>query len=228
MKKILMSSLTVTLVAFMVFPSISGADSAVNEGQVVDSNEQFEVNGVEYEQKFMENESERIHKITDDEGTQTFITDKESGKITVESNYLSVDEIKKVEEKVNKLANDIKDDIELTTENDNVEIQSPTGDISWSSWQTSTITPEDKTDVSIVAAAIGSAIPSVGPIAGPLAGIFVNHNMRTGYFSYRMGTQLDTDSNYVNQYLETRIYSDSARNNLIGTETSGPNRVRAY
>jgi hypothetical protein len=94
------------------------------------------------------------------------------------------------------------------------------GSYSWSSWQNVTITPASKTSVSVITAAILSYIPKIGPITGAMAAVFLEYNLKTGYFTYRVGTALDSNPNYYWEKRQVKLYGDSARTNLLSKKMS--------
>lgn len=57
-------------------------------------------------------------------------------------------------------------------------------------------------------------------IASGLATVFVEYNLKTGYFKRRMATALDTDPNYYWQKVQVRLYKDRARKILLSDKTT--------
>ncbi|UQZ76708.1 hypothetical protein C2I17_20370 [Niallia circulans] len=203
----------------------------------------FEDNGEKYDVTTAEYENKRVVIIKGKEGFQKFTTNKNTGNISVESDYLKKSEIKENEVITNEVASSITDEklpepvapipaTELPTNNvsssSNVSINSITGSWAWSSWYNKTVTVADKATIIIVTGAILSKIPYIGWVASAMASILINYKMKTGYFKVRAGTALDTDPNYVWTKKIVNLYSNSARTKLRKSETSNPYQVRVY
>ncbi|MEB6551431.1 hypothetical protein MXL46_20700 [Heyndrickxia sporothermodurans] len=106
-----------------------------------------------------------------------------------------------------------------------MDINAIKGSWAWSKWQNYTVTANSKSTIQIVTAAILSTIPYVGWAAGALAAVYIQYNLKTGYFSSRIGNALDTDPNYYWSKRQVRLYKDSARKNLLSEKTSKASRA---
>jgi hypothetical protein len=53
-----------------------------------------------------------------------------------------------------------------------------------------------------------------------MAAVFLEYNLKTGYFTYRVGTALDSNPNYYWEKRQVKLYGDSARTNLLSKKMS--------
>lgn len=164
--------------------------------------------------------------IKDNQGVQKFITDKTTGNVWVVSDYLSDKELSEAKKEFQNLSNQLQSQIANESsliqnpKENQIGIQSVVGSYAWSVWQNHTVTTNGKATVQIVTAAILTTIPHVGWAAGALAAVWIQYNLKTGYFKTRIGTALNSDPNWYWQKSQVRLYKDSARTNLLSDQTS--------
>lgn len=211
-----------------------------------DQNQQFVIEGVSYTVK--EGKDYRTVIAKNSEGTQTYVTNKKTGRVSVESDYLTKNEEKEIEKQVNLvkvemetnksnsieveqgIAGTLTDTSETKIQSDASEIgiQSIVGSWVWSSWDYYKVTVSGKFTLQTITAALLSYIPYVGPVAGALAAVHLQYNLKTGYYKRRGGTAADSDPNYLWSKYQFNLYSDSARTNLKASKTTSPEKVRVY
>ncbi|WNV80947.1 hypothetical protein RUL31_06615 [Bacillus atrophaeus] len=239
-KAVLMSILSLSLLTTSISPSLASAKNTETT--------QTKSSMILYQDEFVQNmdgEKTTVRTVEDvdtitttfksQKGTQEFKTDKDSGKITVSSNYLSDAAVKENEEQVNQIANQFVDDNKeaITSNNaslskvnsDSIDIQKRKGKWAWSKWEKYRIRVEDKATTGIITAAILARIPYIGWIAGAAAGIYIQYKMKTGYFSVKYGTAADTNQCYLWSKKRVKLFQDSKRKKLKLDETSSPWKV---
>lgn len=154
----------------------------------------------------------------DNKGYVNYKVNKINKDLEITSDYLTSEEI--VEFK--KSFNGIKVETSVLNNNELVSaaLKSVKGSYAWSIWKNVTITPTNKVSAQAVATAITAYIPKVGPIASALAIIFIDNNLSTGHFSFRVGTAMDSDPNYYWEQRQVKLFKDSARRNLLSNKTT--------
>ncbi|MDG3074748.1 hypothetical protein [Bacillus halotolerans] len=240
-KAFLMSILSLSLLTTSISPSLASAKNTETT--------QTKPSTILYQDEFVQNmdgEKTTVRTVEDvdiitttfksQKGTQEFKTDKDSGKITVSSNYISDAAVKENEEQVNQIAKQfIEENKEAITSNnaslsklssDSIDIQKRKGKWAWNKkWIKYKISVQDKATVAIITSAILSQIPRIGWVAGAAAGIYIQYNMNTGYFSVKHATSLDNDQCYLWTKKRVKLFKDSKRKNLKFDKTSDPYRV---
>ncbi|MCY7766642.1 hypothetical protein [Bacillus inaquosorum] len=240
-KAVLMSILSLSLLTTSISPSLASAKNTETT--------QTKPSTILYQDEFVQNmdgEKTTVRTVEDvdtitttfksQKGTQEFKTDKDSGKITVSSNYLSDAAVKENEEQVNKIANQFVDDNKEAISSNNasltkvssesIDIQKRKGKWAWSKgWNKYTIRAPEKATVGIITAAILGRIPFIGWVAGAAAGIYIQYKMQTGYFNVKAATALDTNQCYLWSKKRVQLYKDSKRKNKKFDKTSDPYKV---
>lgn len=212
------------------FPAVVEADQA---------SDVYEIDGVKY--TVTESKGYRTVVAELPKGKQTFKTNLSTGVISVESDFLNEVKRKELENevskiKVTKVKNAEADGAALTINDEtlkpgvgtDVDIDAITGSWVWSSWDYYTVTADWKAGAQVVTQAILSLIPKVGWAAGALANVWIQFQLKTGYFKRRGATAADTDPNYLWSKMQVNLYKDSARTNLLSSKTSSPQKVRVY
>lgn len=238
-KKSLIASLSALMLASSLSTGILNVKAYTNkESEDIEStsiseefsneNQIFMENGTENELSTQETDDSIITTIENEEGKMVFTRKKDESHIYVNSNYLSDDEIKNLEEETNNIQID-SDDVDSKTlsqtETNQLQPMKQTGKWNWSSWKNHTVTTAGKTTVTAIAAAIVSYIPAVGPLASAFATIMLSNGINTGYFRTSQGSRLDTSPNYVWRRSKVRLYKDAARTNLLSYKISAPKKV---
>lgn len=241
MKKrvLIASSLSLTLMTAPLTSNFVKAAEMPNESLNQSANGLFDfsADGVSY--KTLEDKKFRTVVVKDPQGTKTFKTNKTTGHIYVESDYLSSADVQNVEKQINQIKVDVDAPATIatagpvqgmTSDQNNAPIinESITGKWVWSNWDSYTITVEGKATTQIITAAILSRIPYVGWAAAALASVMIQYKMKTGYFKRRGGTAADTNPDYLWSKMQVNLYKDKARKILISSKTSSPSKVRVY
>ncbi|MCK6208885.1 hypothetical protein KZX50_26100 [Bacillus infantis] len=235
-RKIFASALSLSVMTTPLASNLVEASEAPEASlNVMENNsiQNFEYDGVTY--TVQESSNVRTVDATTSAGTQTFITDKSTGRITVKSDYLSDSQRKDLEDQANSIVLEVESDnssnnsIEVSTSNSSeVGIQSIVGSWAWSKWDSYTITANGKFTAQVITQTLLSLIPGIGPYAGAFATIMIQYNLKTGYYKRRGATALDSDPNYLWSKIQFNLYKDSARTNLISSKTTSAQKVRVY
>lgn len=202
--------------------STSISEEFSNENQI------FMENGTKNELSTQETDDSIIITIENEEGKMVFTRKKDESHIYVNSNYLSDDEIKNLEEETNNVQIDSDDVYSKSlrqTDTNQLQPMQQTGKWLWSNWTNHTVTTAGKTTVVAITAALVSYIPKIGPLASAFATIILENSINTGYFRTSQGSRLDTSPNYVWRRSRVRLYKDAARTNLISYKISTPQRI---
>jgi len=213
---------------------------------IEEQNQQFLIEGVSYIVK--EGEDFRTVIAKNSKGTQTFVTNKKTNYISVESDYLKENQRKELEKQVNLIKVEIEtaesnpalanqggagvqsnaSEVEIQSSVNEIGIESIVGSWVWSDWDNYKVTVSGKFTLQTITAALLSYIPYIGPVAGALAAVHLQYNLQTGYYKRRGGTAADSDPNYLWSKYQFNLYSDSARTNLKASETTPAEKVRVY
>jgi len=162
----------------------------------------------------------KLHTIlTDNKGTQEFTTDLNTNETDVESDYLTEEEINQVETDYSNVEIDVEDEV-IASEEAGFSINAIKGSWAWSGYRNVTVTANGKASAQVITQAILSAIPKIGVAAGALANVWLQYNLKTGYFKVRDGTALDTDPHYVWRKRTVKLYKEKSRKTLLSTKTS--------
>lgn len=243
--KALLCSLTLSLA---LAPTMASAKStsmspAIEVGQksgIYTDEFTFTHEGIEYNVMTEESEDFMIATYNTDKGMEKHVIDRQTGEVSVTSDYLSAKETQAVEESIKSVTVEMEDEslslfpnkaqieiLEASSGDDN-QIQEKTGSWVWSHWNNVTVTFAGKTTASAIASAILSRIPLIGWVAGAMATVIIANKYETGYFKVRGASALDTDPNYGWMKKQTNLYTNKDRIVLKKSETSDPVRVRMY
>ncbi|MEH7733698.1 hypothetical protein [Bacillus pumilus] len=228
--------LSLSLILTSVPPSFATEKNTSKENDSFKNHEEFteEIDGLKTNIKTMENDSQHVTTFKTELGTITYTSNKETGNISVSSNYLKSDEIAAIEEQVNKIANSIVLENQMNPTvtnsieqlaNDDFITQKQKGKWAWSKYDHYRITVEGKAALGVIVAAILNRIPYVGWIATAAAQIMIQLKMKTGYFSARWGTRADTDICYLWRKRHLKMFSDSKRKNKKLDEVGSAGKV---
>jgi len=230
---IILSSLSLILTS--VPPSFATEKNTSKENDSFKNHEEFtkEIDGLKTNIKTMENDSQHVTTFKTELGTITYTSNKETGNISVSSNYLKSDEIAAIEDQVNKIANSIVLENQTNQVTNSLEqladddftTQKQKGKWVWSKYDHYRVTVEGKAALGVIAAAILNRIPYVGWIATAAAQIMIQLKMKTGYFSARWGTRADTDICYLWRKRHLKMFSDSKRKNKKLDEVGSAGKV---
>lgn len=215
--------------------SVTAEEKGTNPSNIVQKTDSlqnysttFTSEGIDYQMDVQEDSNGLVITYKSDKGVEVFTRQKNNQKIQVTSDYLSKYSIEEVEESVNDLSNQLKEqnvaDQELTipplekSTFANIQPMAQKGSWAWSKYQNFTINSNNKVTVTAIASAIAASIPYVGAVAAPMATIMIQYNMKTGYFKRKIASKLDTDPNYYWQKIRLELYKDSARKKLIKTK----------
>lgn len=233
--KFLLSLLGSAMIVSTIPGSVTAEEKGIYPSNVVQQTDSlqnysttFTSKGVNYQMNVQENLDELIITFKSEKGVEVFTSQKNEQKIQVTSDYLSKNAIKNVEESVNDLSNQLKEQNVATQEVAspilerstfaNIQPMAQKGSWAWSNYQNFTINANNKVTVTAIASAIAASIPYVGAVAAPMATIMIQYNMKTGYFKRKIASKLDTDPNYYWQKIRLELYKDSARKKLIKTK----------
>ncbi|GEN89536.1 hypothetical protein [Oceanobacillus sojae] len=165
----------------------------------------------------IENETTTIH-VTDSNGTITFTTLEGSNHTNVESDFLTNNEITTLE-------NDLQSMVTIEeADEDQIEIMPFAQTGKWMNGRPSnvTVTPNGKFTAQAIISAVGSTLGIYGVAASTFANVMIQYNVKTGYFTKRVDVRRDTNSNYLWQRTQTKLYKESSRKTLLKTSTSSP------
>jgi len=198
--------------------------------------QQLEYNGVMY--TVDEGDDYRTVIAKKREGTQTFITNKSTGQISVESNFPSEEKEKRLEKQVNQMIEiEINNPItDVPTQNvrvssvNSIDITPRAMIVSWiwSKWTSYTFIKNGKLTAQVIPQTLLSTIPYIGVYLEAFAAIMIQYKMKAGYFKKRGAIAADTDSNYLWSKIQLDLYKNNARTSLLSSKITSASKIRLY
>ncbi|MFP7335397.1 hypothetical protein SFC23_18795 [Shouchella clausii] len=161
--------------------------------------------------------------VTNNEGTMSFINNYNSDKVELESDFLPEDELQEIENELESIV-EITDVEAVEDEDMMITPFAQTGSWRLGNWVNKQVTPNGKATTQIIIGALGSLGGVKGAMAAAIVNIFIQYNLKTGYFKKRFDTRKDTNANYIWYRTSVKTYSDKARTKLLGSHVGTPTR----
>lgn len=226
-------TISTAVLTTVILPSISFAQTSTEDIVTLPSkdvilveNHEVEIEGKDYTIDTVIHDGNIINSVLDESGTVTFTKNMQTNIITVTSDFLTEYEIILMESDVNQVVEDelITNYIPSSSINSGFTTMAQKGNWAWSGWSNKSVTPNGKATVQIIVGILGSGFGFYGAAATGIANIWLQYNLKTGYFTVRQGSRLDTDPNYYWVKKDTKFYKESSRKTLLKQAMSTPQR----